>query len=78
MATATIAKSEFRKNLNITIGYGEVPGMECEETGQVRWGLPGGAFTTCKEEAIRFAHSLDETIRANLKSVNQLFDAQAA
>ena len=72
MATATIAKSEMRKNNNIVFGYGEVPGVENEETGEVIYGLPGGHSTQCENKALAFAQSLDKAIRANLKSTNQL------
>lgn len=75
MATATIAKSEMRKNHNIFFGYAQVPGIENEETGEIRYGLPGGESTTCPDEALDYAQRLDKTIRANLKSLDQLLSA---
>ena len=75
MATATIAKSEMRKNNNIIFGYGEVPGVENEETGEVIYGLPGGHSTSCAEEALAYAQLLDQTIRSSMKSINQLLGA---
>ena len=75
MATATIPKSEMRKNINIFFGYGQVPGIEDEETGEILYGLPGGESTTCPDKALVYAQKLDKAIRANLKSVDQLISA---
>lgn len=72
MATATIAKSEMRKNENIVYGYGEVPTAIEEETGELLYGLPGGRSTKCPKEAMAYAVILDKNIRSRLKSVTQL------
>ena len=60
MSTAIIAKSEMRKNDNITVGYGEVPAVEIE--GVLGWGLPGGLVTFSEEAAIGWAIRIDKEI----------------
>jgi hypothetical protein len=73
MATAITPKSVFRQNDNITVGYGDVPAIYID--GVLAWGLPGGQITFREKEAIAYATKLDQTIRANLKDVNQLASA---
>jgi len=62
MSTAIIAKSEMRRNDNITVGYGEVPAVEVE--GVTGWGFPGGIVTFSEEVAISWAIKLDKEIRS--------------
>lgn len=62
MSTAIVAKSEMRKNNNISVGYGEVQAIEIE--GVLAWGYPGGTFTFSEEIAIKWATKLDKEIRA--------------
>lgn len=73
MATAIIPKSEIRRNENIRQGYGEVPCSYVD--GQKGWGLPGGGFTTCEFEALRYAKMLDSEIKKRMTNVNQLLSA---
>lgn len=75
MAVKTVAASVMRRNDNIQVGYGEVPGFSHPETGQLCWGLPGGELTTCRAAARIFAAQLDREIRAILKTPNQLLSA---
>ena len=70
VAVATVAKSVFRQNDNIVVGYGEVPSIHYR--GVVGWGLPGGEVTFREEEAIEWATKLDAVIRANMKSVQDI------
>ena len=72
MSTAIIPKSEFRLNLNISVGYGEVPAVHIPDTEIYGWGLPGGRVTFSEEEAIAYATKLDREIRQRLKDPNQL------
>lgn len=62
MSTAIIAKSEMRKNDNISIGYGELPAIEIG--GVTGWGIPGGLVTFSEEVAISWAIKIDTEIRA--------------
>ena len=66
MATSIVAKSEMRRNDNVSDGYGEVPGYLDEETGEVYYGLPGGVKTTCRHTALRWARKIDQEIRKRL------------
>lgn len=72
MATAIVPKSAARKNDNISVGYGEVPAMECEETGKIGWGLPGGSVTFCRDTAKSWAKKLDKEIRKHMKHPREL------
>lgn len=71
MATSIIPKSEFRRNENITYGYGEVPGTYLPD-GSIGWGLPGGIITKDRSEACRIAIELDAILKANIKSPSEL------
>ena len=73
MAVSTIAKSEFRRNENIIVGYGEVPAVDVH--GVTGWGLPGGLITFSEKEAIAYAKKLDKEIRARLDDPSQLLAA---
>lgn len=70
MAVATVAKSVFRQNDNIVVGYGEVPAVHYR--GVVGWGLPGGEVTFREEIAIAWATRLDKVIRANMRTVDDI------
>lgn len=75
MAVSVIPKSEFRKNENIVEGYGEVPSSYIiSPDGDIItcWGLPDGSVTTREKEARAFAKKLDEVIRRNMKSTDDL------
>lgn len=72
MATSVIPKSEIRVNNNIAVGFGEVPAVECSESGRMGWGLPGGKWTSCKETAHRWAEKLDREISRAMKSPAEL------
>jgi|TARA_B110000902_G_C13929683_1_gene445375 hypothetical protein len=76
MALSIIAKSEFRKSRSIIYGYGEVPEIVTEQ-GAIGWGLMGGLITHSEKEAIAYAYQLDKEIRARMKHVSQLNDANA-
>jgi hypothetical protein len=75
MATAVIPKSEIRRNDNISVGYGEVPAFDCEETGRLGWGLPGGKVTFNESEARWWAGELNREIRRTLRDPSQLLTA---
>jgi hypothetical protein len=70
MATATIAKSEMRRNDNIIIGYAEVQAVIVE--GVLGWGFPGGGITFSEEIAIAWANKLNKEISRRMRSPNQL------
>lgn len=72
MSTAIIPKSEFRKNMNISIGYGEIPAVQIPGTDIYGWGLPGGLVTFSEEEALAYATKLDKEIRSRLKNPKKL------
>lgn len=65
MATSITPKSELRRNDNVIVGYGEVPGIEIE--GKPAWGFPGRKVTFCIDEAKAMARQLDELIRPALQ-----------
>ena len=75
MAVSVVPKSEFRRDDNIIEGYGEVPAVYLQApdgswiTG---WGLPNGDVTFREKEARAFAKKLDELIRQNMKSKEDL------
>ena len=71
MATSIIPKSEFRRNENITYGYGEVPGIYLPD-GSLGWGLPGGIITSDRSEACKIAMELDSLLRAQINSPSEL------
>jgi hypothetical protein len=73
MATAIIPKSEFRKNDNIEIGYGEVPAIDVD--GVAGWGLPGGIVTFSEREAREYAAKLHDEIILRMSNLNQLISA---
>lgn len=73
MATSTIPKSEFRKNDNIVVGFGEVPAVDVE--GVPGWGLPGGYVTFSEEAAINYATILDREINKRMADISQLITA---
>ena len=75
MATSIIPKSEFRKNKNIIVGYGEVPSIVTPE-GAEGWGLIGGLITFSEKEAIEHAYELDRSIRKRMTHVKQLESAK--
>jgi hypothetical protein len=70
MSTATIPKSEMRRNDNIIVGLGEVPAVEIN--GVPGWGLPGGAVTYSEETALGWAIDMDRKLRAVSKSPAEL------
>jgi hypothetical protein len=75
MAVSVIPKSEFRKNENIVEGYGEVPAVHIvSPDGDIitGWGLPDGSVTTREKDARAFARKLDEVIRRNMRSTDDL------
>lgn len=73
MSVSIIPKSAFRKNRNITVGYGEVPAVNVN--GVQGWGLPGGLVTFREAEAYSYAVKLDKEIRARMTDVKQLLKA---
>lgn len=75
MATSITPKSEFRRNNNIVVGYGEVPEVITPEGAQ-GWGLLGGEITFSEKKAIRYAYELDQQIRARLTHVSELGTAK--
>jgi hypothetical protein len=70
LATSIIPKSVFRRNDNITVGYGTVPAIEIE--GVIGWGLPGGHVVFTEREATAFATQLDKDIQARLRHPGEL------
>ena len=70
LATSIIPKSEFRRNENISVGYGEVPAISVN--GVTAWGLPGGEITFSEETALEWAIKLNKAIQANIRSVEDL------
>lgn len=75
MAVSVIPKSEFRKNKNIVEGYGEVPSVHLvSPEGDIitGWGLPDGSVTYREQDARAFAKKLDEVIRRNMRSTDDL------
>lgn len=74
MATSVIPKSEFRRNDNIIVGYGEVPAVNVN--GVIGWGLPGGIVTFSEAEARDFATRLNKELRRRVKDPKQLLTAE--
>ena len=70
MAAPIIPKSEIRMNLNLSVGFGELPAVTVG--GQSGWGLPDGAVVFCRETALKYAERLDRLIRANLTDAKRL------
>lgn len=74
MAVAVVPKSEFRRNENVIVGYGEVPSV-IDQNGRSGWGLPGGKIVYTVFEAKAYAKKLDDHIRKNMRNVSQLLAA---
>jgi hypothetical protein len=70
MATPIIPKSEIRMNLNLSVGYGELPAVV--KDGKSGWGLPNGAVIFCRDTALEYAEKLDRLIRENLTDSRRL------
>jgi hypothetical protein len=70
MAAPIIPKSEIRMNLNLIIGYGELPAVI--KDGKPGWGLPNGAVVFCRDTALKYAEKLDRLIRENLTDSRRL------
>jgi hypothetical protein len=64
MATRIIPKSEARENINLQIGYGELPGIL--KGGTIFYALPSGQMTDDKTYATSVAKRIDTLVRRNM------------